>query len=256
MANQLQSKGAAGKKPASPLLTTRKLGKSFGAVNALSDVDLDVYPGEAIGVVGPNGAGKSTLMSVMSGAQRPSTGSVVFEEKDVTGTFAAEMCRNGLVRTHQVPKPFEGLSAFENIFVAASFGSNISSKEAYQVSVDAMETCGMLHLANRRAASLGLLDRKRLEVARAVATQPSVLLLDEVGGGLTDAEADELVAIILHIRAQGTAIIWIEHIVHVLLQVAERLICMDGGKIIADDLPDKVMSDPKVMQAYLGHSIT
>tara|TARA_R110002126_G_scaffold176641_1_gene325341 strand:+ start:30225 stop:30986 length:762 start_codon:yes stop_codon:yes gene_type:complete len=238
-----------------PILTAHDLGKSFGALAALSQVNLDVAAGEAIGIVGPNGAGKSTLLACLSGAYKPTFGTIWFDGQEVTATDAPGMCRAGLVRTHQVPKPFSGLSTFENVYIGASFGENISNDEAYDRTVDALRLCDMLHLANRRAETLGLLDRKRLEVARAVATKPKVILLDEVGGGLTDAEADALVEIIRNIRARGTSIIWIEHIVHVLLQVAERLICMDAGKIIADGIPDAVMSDAAVVEAYMGHGV-
>jgi branched-chain amino acid transport system ATP-binding protein len=244
-----------GSNTAAPILSVRNLGKSFGALVALSGVNLDIAAGEAIGIVGPNGAGKSTLLASLSGAYRPTTGTILFGGKDVTQTDAPGMCRAGLVRTHQVPKPFGGLSTFENVYIGASFGSELPDDQAYDRAVSALDLCGMLPLANRRAETLGLLDRKRLEVARALATKPKVLLLDEVGGGLTDAEADELVDIIKNVRANGTAIVWIEHIVHVLLQVAERLICMDAGKIIADGHPDAVMSDPIVVEAYMGHGV-
>jgi branched-chain amino acid transport system ATP-binding protein len=237
-----------------PVLAARDLGKSFGALKALSGVTLTLHSGEAVGIVGPNGAGKSTLLKALSGAHEPSVGSITFDGRDVTGLKSDEMCKLGLVCTHQIPKPFGGLTTFENVRVAAAFGG-VGDTGADEKAYEALKLCRMLPLANRVSETLGLLDRKRLEVARAVATSPKVLLLDEVGGGLTDAEADELVEIIRAIRATGTAIIWIEHIVHVLLQVAERLICMDSGRIIADGEPDAVMKDPIVMEAYLGHSV-
>ena len=237
-----------------PVLVARDLGKSFGALRALSGVTLTLQPGEAVGIVGPNGAGKSTLLKALSGAFEPSVGSITFDGHDVTRLKSDEMCKLGLVCTHQIPKPFGGLTTFENVRVAAAFGG-VGDAGADEQAYDALKLCRMLPLANRLAETLGLLDRKRLEVARAVATSPKVLLLDEVGGGLTDAEADELVDIIRMIRARGTAIIWIEHIVHVLLQVAERLICMESGRIIADGAPDAVMKDPIVMKAYLGHGV-
>jgi len=246
--------GEIGAPACGPILTTHKLSKSFGALRALSDVTLTLRPGEAVGIVGPNGAGKSTLLGALSGAFEPSNGSITFDGRNVSGVTSDQMCKLGLVCTHQIPKPFGGLTTFENVRVAAAFGG-VGDAGADEKAYETLKLCRILPIANREAETLGLLDRKRLEVARAVATSPKVLLLDEVGGGLTDAEADELVGIIKAIRASGTAIIWIEHIVHVLLQVAERLICMDAGRIIANGAPDAVMKDPAVMKAYLGHGV-
>ena len=162
------------------------------------------------------------------------------------------MCIRDRVRTHQIPKPFGGMTTFENIFVAASHSDAASRDEAYERVVDSLTLCGMLGVANRRADTLGLLDRKRLELARALATKPKLMLLDEIGGGLTDGEASELVDTILELRRRGIGVVWIEHIVHILLQVVERLICMDAGKIIANGEPKAVMRDAEVVKAYLG----
>jgi len=156
------------------------------------------------------------------------------------------------VRTHQVPKPFGGMTTFENVFVAASHGAGLARDAAYEEALASLKLCGMLKVSNRRAETLGLLDRKRLELARALAAKPDLLLLDEIGGGLTDGEASELVDTIKELRRRNIGIVWIEHIVHILLQVAERLICMDAGKIIADGEPQAVMADPEVVRAYLG----
>jgi branched-chain amino acid transport system ATP-binding protein len=240
---------------ASPVcLDAKGVSKRFGALVVLDDVDFRVREGEAIGVVGPNGAGKTTLMNVLSGAYSPNAGAVELLGEDVTGLSAARRCGRGLSRTHQIPRPFLGMTVFENVLVAATHGGGMAREEAYQAVYDSLALCGMLPLANRRAEQTGLLDRKRLELARALATRPKILLLDEIGGGLTDAEAGELVGTIRELVARGISIVWIEHIVHVLLQVVQRLVCMDGGRIIADGEPGAVMSDRAVMEAYLGRT--
>jgi branched-chain amino acid transport system ATP-binding protein len=240
---------------ASPLLQAIGIGKRFNALVVLEGVDFAMLGGEAVGIVGPNGAGKTTFIAVLAGAHPPSAGSIRFGGEDVTSLSAPERCRRGIVRTHQVPRPFGGMTTFENVFVGASQGGGFARAEAYDRSLDSLRLCGMMAVANRRAETLGLLDRKRLELARALATDPSVLLLDEIGGGLTDGEASELVDTIRTLRSRGIAIVWIEHIVHVLLQVAERLICMDAGRLIADGAPAAVMADPQVVSAYLGGSL-
>jgi branched-chain amino acid transport system ATP-binding protein len=234
------------------ILAASGLRKSFNALVVLEDVDFALGANEAVGVVGPNGAGKTTLLNVLAGAYAPSAGTVCFRGRDVTETDAATRCRLGIARSHQVPRPFGGMTVFENAYVAATAGAGLAGQPAYERCIGALELCGMLTLANRRAETLGLLHRKRLELARALATDPVVLLLDEIGGGLTDAEAGELVETIQELRRRGIAIVWIEHIVHVLLRVAERLVCMDAGRIIADGEPAAVMADAAVIDAYLG----
>ena len=234
------------------ILAANGIHKRFGALVVLDSVDFFLRRDEALGVVGPNGAGKTTLLAVLAGAFPPNAGTVRLGGRDVTAIPAAERCRLGLVRTHQIPHPFDGMTVFENVFVGAAHGADLSGDAAYDQTIAAIDLCGMLGLANRRAETLGLLDRKRLELARALATKPDVLLLDEIGGGLTDAEAGELVATIKELRRRNIAIVWIEHIVHVLLQVSERLICMDAGRIIANGDPQAVMADPEVIRAYLG----
>jgi branched-chain amino acid transport system ATP-binding protein len=238
--------------PGEAFLSAKGIHKRFGALAVLENLDFSMGDGDAVGIVGPNGAGKTTLLSVLAGAFPPSAGTVTFDGANVTALSAADRCRSGLVRTHQIPKPFSGMTTFENVFVAASHSNAASRDEAYERVVDSLTLCGMLGVANRRADTLGLLDRKRLELARALATKPKLLLLDEIGGGLTDGEASELVNTILELRRRGISIVWIEHIVHILLQVVERLICMDAGKIIADGEPKAVMSNTEVIKAYLG----
>ncbi|WP_352803650.1 ABC transporter ATP-binding protein [Mesorhizobium sp. M0292] len=238
--------------PNTAILRAAGIQKRFGALVVLDDIDFAMNGDEAVGIVGPNGAGKTTLLSILSGAFPPSAGTVAFKGGDVTALPATQRCRLGLVRTHQVPKPFSGMTTFENVFVAASHGAGLARDEAYEEALESLKLCGMMGVANRRAETLGLLDRKRLELARALAARPTLLLLDEIGGGLTDGEASELVDTIKELRRRKIGIVWIEHIVHILLQVAERLICMDAGKIIADGEPQAVMADPEVVRAYLG----
>jgi branched-chain amino acid transport system ATP-binding protein len=238
--------------PNEPLLDASGLHMRFGALVVLDAVDFTVRAGEAVGIVGPNGAGKTTLLSVLVGAHAPEAGRVRFRSEDVTRLPTAERCRRGLARTHQIPRPFSGMTVFENVYTAAAHGGGLKGEAAYARAIDSMTRSGMGRIANRRAETLGLIDRKRLELARALATGPSVLLLDEIGGGLTDAEASELVDVILGLRRDGIAIVWIEHIVHILLRVAQRLVCMDAGRIIANGAPEAVMADRNVIEAYLG----
>lgn len=233
------------------LLDARGLRKRFGALVVVDGVDFRVAPGEALGIVGPNGAGKTTLLSVLSGANR-GEGTVRFQGKEVGALDAAQRCRRGIVRTHQVPRPFGGMTVFENVLAAATHGGGLGQAQAYERTLEALDVCGMLPVANRPAETLSLLERKRLELTRALATGPKLLLLDEIGGGLTDGEAALLVQTIRGLHARGIAIVWIEHIVHVLLQVVTRLVCMDAGRVLAEGEPRAVLRDPAVVAAYLG----
>ena len=234
------------------VLAAAGIHKRFNALVVLDDVDFAVAPHEAVGIVGPNGAGKTTLLAVLAGAFQPNAGTVMFNGADVTALPAQRRCRLGLVRTHQIPRPFSGMTVFENVFVAAAHGAGLKQADAYDEAIASLDLCGMMSVANRRAETLGLLDRKRLELARALASKPALLLLDEIGGGLSEGEASELVDTILELRRRDIGIVWIEHIVHILLQVVQRLVCMDAGRIIANGDPKAVMADPEVIKAYLG----
>jgi branched-chain amino acid transport system ATP-binding protein len=235
-----------------PVLAAIGARRRFGALVVLQDVDFAIGADEAVGIVGPNGAGKTTLLNVLAGSLQPTSGAVRFRDADVTAAGAAQRCRLGIARAHQVPRPFGGMTVFENVYVAAATGGGHKGSHAYDPCISALDLCGLLAAANRRAETLGLLDRKRLELARALATNPVVLLLDEIGAGLTDAEASELVETIRELRRREIAIVWIEHIVHVLVQVVTRLVCMDAGRVIADGEPDEVMASAAVIDAYLG----
>ena len=233
-------------------LAGQGLAKRYGDLLVLDHVDVAVAAGEAVGVVGPNGAGKTTLLSILAGSLRPSAGTILLDGRDVTRMRPEIRCRNGIGRAAQVPRPFGGMTVLENVLVGASYGAGLPRAAAYERCVDVLELCGLIDLANRRADSLGLLHRKRLELARSLATDPRVLLLDEIGAGLTDAEAVELVVTIRQLHERGIAIVWIEHIVHILVQVVTRLVCMDAGRIIADGEPQAVLRDATVVDAYLG----
>ncbi|GLW27590.1 ABC transporter ATP-binding protein [Actinoplanes regularis] len=238
--------------PAARALTGRGLSKRFGDLVVLDDVDFSVAAGDAVGIVGPNGAGKTTLLNLLAGSLRPNAGTITLDDQDITTTSPAIRCRRGIGRAMQIPRPFAGLTVLENVLVGASYGAGLRGQHAYRHCAEVLDTCGLIELANRRADSLGLLHRKRLELARALATGPRILLLDEIGGGLTDAEAVDLVATVRKLRERGIGVVWIEHIVHVLVQAVDRLVCMDAGRIIADGDPQAVLSDAVVVDAYLG----
>lgn len=238
--------------PGPAAIETSGLSKRYGKVTALSGCTVSVPEGRICALIGPNGAGKTTLLNVLAGSLRPDAGSIVFRGRDITAKGAADRCSLGIARTHQVPRPFVGMTVFENVLVGATAGGRRRGAEAYSLSLEVLDQCGLSKLANRRAEGLGLLHRKRLELARALAVQPAVLLLDEIGGGLTEAESAELVEIVGGLRDRGIAVLWIEHIVHVLMQVVTRLVCMDAGRIIAEGAPEEVVAQAAVVDAYLG----
>ena len=234
------------------LLELRAVSKRFGEVVAAEDVSFAVGEGETVGVVGPNGAGKSTLFAIMSGDVAPTRGRVLFDDRDVTRLGAAARCRLGIGRTYQVPRPFEGMSVFENVLIAAHQGAAARGRAAHALAVDVLERTRLTEQANRPAAQLGLLARKRLEMARALATRPRLLLLDEVAGGLTELEVAEVVALVRRANEDGIAVIWIEHVVRALVASVGRLVCLAFGQLLADGRPAEVLADPAVREVYLG----
>ena len=235
-----------------PLLRLDALTKGFGKVIVARDLSLSVGAGEALGIVGPNGAGKSSLFAMISGDLRPDSGAVRFEGNDVTRLPAHVRTRTGIGRTYQVPRPFEHLTVFENVLVCGHQGAGLRGKQAWTRSMEVLERTGLAALANTPAGRLGLLQRKRLEVARALGTDPRLLLLDEVAGGLTEPEVLELVAVVRQLHAEGLAIVWIEHVVHALVKTVDRMVCLAGGDVVADGTPSAVLADSKVKELYLG----
>jgi len=234
------------------ILSLEKISKRFGAVVVASEIDLALAEGEALGVIGPNGAGKTTLFGIAAGTVAPDAGRVIFDGADITRLTPERRCRLGLARSFQIPQPFSGMTVFENVVVAAAFGSGRSERDVYGECVDVLARCGLADKANRTAGSLTLLDRKRLELARALATQPRVLLLDEVAGGLTEHECADLVTLIKDVRRTGVSIVWIEHVVHALIAAVDRLVVLHGGSFIAAGDPHTVIRLPAVADVYMG----
>ena len=234
------------------LLDVAGLKKSFGSIVVADGLDLVIAPNEAVGIIGPNGAGKTSLFNLIAGGLTPGGGRIRFDGHDLAGIPPQGRCRAGLGRTHQIPQPFEKLTVFENLLVGAVYGRRVSEAKAAQSCGDILARLGLLRRANTLAGSLTLLERKRLEMARALATSPKLLLLDEIAGGLTEAECAELVATIRDIRETGVAILWIEHVVHALLAVIDRLVVLNFGRKIAEGEPKEVMQRPEVRQIYIG----
>jgi branched-chain amino acid transport system ATP-binding protein len=238
------------------LLELDHVTKRFGQVTIAEDLSLSVQAGDAIGIVGPNGAGKTSVFGVISGDLSPDAGEVRFDGRVVTKLDAAVRCRLGIGRTYQVPRPFEGMTVFENVLVAAQQGAGTRGHASYDLAVSVLEETALGSEANRPAGQLGLLQRKRLELARALATGPRLLLLDEVAGGLTDPEVVELVEVVARARSGGVAVIWIEHVVRALTQTVERLICLAGGRVVGDGVPAEVLASPAVKEVFLGTEAT
>ncbi|MGB0664350.1 MAG: ABC transporter ATP-binding protein [Pontibacterium sp.] len=234
------------------LLRVENASKSYGALKVTQDVSFTVNEGETLGILGPNGAGKTTLFNLISGDVGLDQGAVYFDGENVTALRPFQRCRAGIGRSYQVPHPFGNMSVFENLVTAACFGGDMSEKEAYQVAEEVLEATGLTEYANQPAGGMTLLNRKRLELARALATRPKLLLLDEIAGGLTEPEAVQLVDELKRIKANGTTMIWIEHVVHALMSIADRLLVINFGEKLAEGLPEEVMNDPEVKRVYMG----
>lgn len=236
-----------------PLLSLEHVSKSFGSLKVTQDISLTLKRGEALGVLGPNGAGKTTLFNLISGDVLPDEGRVSFNGQDITKAPPHKRCRAGIGRSYQIALPFEGMTVFENLLVGAMFGGiRVHASEANDRCAEILVRTGLIAKANQLAGGLTLLDRKRLELARALATEPDLLLLDEIAGGLTEHEAHQLVELVQSILAQGVSIIWIEHVVHALLAVATRLFVINFGAKLAEGTPREVMESPQVKRVYMG----
>jgi branched-chain amino acid transport system ATP-binding protein len=234
------------------LLRLDSVSKSYGALKVTDQISFSVHAGETLGILGPNGAGKTTLFNLITGDVGVDQGRIVYQGKDITALAPHARCRLGIGRSYQVPQPFGNLTVFENLVTAACFGAEEAEEQAWDTAAQVLIQTGLKSFANHRAGSLTLLNRKRLELARALATRPQILLLDEIAGGLTEHEAQALVDELKRIKAQGTTMIWIEHVVHALLAVADRLFVINFGQALAEGEPQAVMINPDVQRVYMG----
>jgi branched-chain amino acid transport system ATP-binding protein len=234
------------------LLAAQGINVRFGRLQVLVDLDLTVYRGELLGIIGPNGAGKSTLLSVLGGTTSPQDGTIVYDGVDITSKRSSWRSRQGIATSYQIPRPFLGMTVYENALVAARFAGNLRGKDAQDSAAEAISLANLEQLADVQAKDLRLLDRKRLEVARGLASKPRLLLLDEIAGGLTESEVPELLTLVRGVLDAGVTVVWIEHVVHALLSVATRMVCLTYGSILAEGDPHDVMASPAVRQVYLG----
>ncbi len=234
------------------ILSARGLSKSYGALCVTDNVDFDLREGEVLGVLAPNGAGKTTLFNLVSGDERMDCGRLEFRGEPLQNEPPFARARRGIGRTYQGPRPYSTMSTFENLRVAAMFSAGQKENEAYEQCAALLDYCDLGGRANLAAGSLTLLDRKRLELARALAGRPKLLLLDEIAGGLTEGESGILVQLIRQIRDRGVTIIWIEHVIHAIMAVADRLLVLNFGQKIAEGSPSAVMADKDVRRVYMG----
>ncbi len=235
-----------------PALEIVELNKAFGALKVIDNLSVSLDEGEALGIVGPNGAGKTTLFNLVTGSISPDSGIIRFGQSPIIGLAQHLRVKDGLGRTYQIPRPFTGMTVFENVLVAGVYGSSASEQDVRNRCVQVLSDTRLLDKANTLAGSLTILDRKRLELARALCTDPSVLLLDEIAGGLTDLEVDELVELIRSIHRAGMSIIWIEHLLHALVAVVDRVQAIHFGRHLIEGDPRTVMASPEIREVYLG----
>jgi branched-chain amino acid transport system ATP-binding protein len=238
-----------------PLLQLEGVSKRFGQVVVADGITFQLEEGASVGVVGPNGAGKTSMFGLISGDIKPDSGAISFDGRDLHRIATPARCRMGIGRTYQIPQPFEHMTVFENTLVAAQQGARTRGVASYEKAYQSLERVGMAALANRPAGSLALLHRKRLELARALSSNPRILLLDEIAGGLTDAEVVELSAVIRGLQDEGITVLWIEHVVRALLSTVDRLLCLANGALVADGEPREVLASEAVRTVYLGGRI-
>lgn len=235
-----------------PILAVTDVSKSFGPLRALGPVSLELRAGERLGIIGPNGSGKTTLINCISGILKPDEGRVWFDGRDVTGLLAYKRARLGLARSFQIPKPFVGMSVLENVLVPLDQLGYGSGREERARAV--LASVRLDARARDDARALSQLELRKLELARALAAAPKVLIADEAMAGLSDAEIDEILVILLDLSRSGVAVIMVEHIMHAVMRFSQRVICLETGQLVADGTPRQVAEDPLVQKVYFGES--
>jgi branched-chain amino acid transport system ATP-binding protein len=238
-----------------PILSVKKVTKHFGGLAAVVDVSFDVKEGEVLGLMGPNGAGKSTLLNIISGEYRPDSGAVLFQGRDITGLPPHRICHLGIARTFQIPQPFVNLTVLQNLTVAAEYGRKLGKAAAEREAIKILDLVSLSEKKDMFTRDLTAITLKRLELARALASEPAVLLLDEVAAGLTEEEIPRMLEILQQVRTMGITCILIEHVMRIMTRAVDRIMVLDEGRKIAEGTSHKVMEDKKVIEAYLGAAV-